>query len=251
VTPAPPQRVLIVGATSAIAGHVAREYARRGAHLFLVARNASRLRQLADELAAQVCGTSTGNFDDLAANQAHVEAAIAALGGLDVAVIAHGWLPDQIETEHSLETAMRAVSSNFTSAVSFLIPLANHFEEQRAGHLAVMTSVAGERGRPRNYTYGAAKSATTTYLEGIRSRLYEAGVSVHDLRLGPVDTPMTADHPKTAVFGDAIEVARGIVVAIERDRRVAYLPAFWRPIMFVVRWLPEAIFQRFDFLSGR
>ena len=66
----------------------------------------------------------------------------------------------------------------------------------------MITSVAGDRGRPRNYTYGAAKSATTTYLEGVRSRLYRAGVTVHDLRLGPVDTPMTRDHPKNALFGE-------------------------------------------------
>lgn len=249
--PASGQRVAIVGATSAIAGHVAREYARRGARLFLVARDAGRLRALADELGTSVAGTSSGDFDELAANGAHVEAAIAALGGLDVAVIAHGWLPDQIETERSLEVAMRAIAINFTSAVSFLIPIANHFEQQRSGRIAVLTSVAGERGRPRNYTYGAAKSATTTYLEGVRSRLYDAGVSVHDLRLGPVDTPMTVDHPKNALFGRADAVGRGIVAAIERGRRVTYLPAIWRPIMAIVRWLPEPIFQRFDFLSGR
>jgi short-subunit dehydrogenase len=244
-------RVLIVGATSAIAGHIAREYARQGAELFLIARNATRLRQLADELAPAVRGTSSGDFSRLETNETHIDAAIAALGAIDVAVIAHGWLPDQLETERNLEVALQTLTSNFTSAVSFLIPLANHLEQRRAGHIAVLTSVAGERGRPRNYTYGAAKSATTTYLEGIRSRLYRAGVSVHDLRLGPVDTPMTADHPKTALFGSAPEVARGVVRAIDRNRRVAYLPRYWRPIMFVVRWLPEPIFQRFDFLSGR
>jgi short-subunit dehydrogenase len=246
-----PQRVLIVGATSAIAGQVAHEYARRGAELFLVARSATRLRQLADELSSAVRGTSSGDFSNLEENETHVDAAIAALGAIDVALIAHGWLPDQVETERDLATALEALVVNFTSAVSFLIPLANHMEERGAGQLAVMTSVAGERGRPRNYTYGAAKSATTTYLEGIRSRLFHAGVSVHDLRLGPVDTPMTKDHPKNLLFGDPGEVARGIVDAIERGRRVAYLPWFWRPIMFVVRWLPEPIFQRFDFLAGR
>lgn len=248
--PAQP-RVLIVGATSAIAGHVAREYARRGAELFLVARNATRLRQLAEELASAVRGTSSGDFSQLEANEAHVDAAIAALGTIDVAVIAHGWLPDQPETERRLDTALQTLSANFTSAVSFLIPLANHLEQRRAGHIAVLTSVAGDRGRPRNYTYGSAKSATTTYLEGMRSRLYDAGVSVHELRLGPVDTPMTVDHPKTALFGQAPDVARDIVRAIERDRPLAYLPRYWRPIMFLVRWLPQPIFQRIGFLSDR
>ena len=115
----------------------------------------------------------------------------------------------------------------------------------------MLTSVAGERGRPRNYTYGAAKSATSTYLQGLRSRLYATGVSVHDIRLGPVDTPMTVDHEKNRLFGEAHSVGRGIVRAIEREQPTVYLPWFWRPIMAIVRRLPEPLFQRFGFLSGR
>ena len=245
------QRVLIIGATSAIAAHVARVYAERGAHLFLIARDASKLDSLCDELASSVEGFAIGDFADHAANARHVEAAIHALGGIDVAVIAHGWLSDQLETESDFDVTFATLDVNFLSAVAFLLPLANHMEAMRSGHIAVITSVAGERGRPRNYTYGAAKSATTTYLEGVRSRLYHHGVGVTDLRLGPVDTPMTIDHPKTPLFGDSAKVGAGIVRAIERKKRVAYLPWFWRMIMFIVRHLPEAIFQRFSFLSGR
>ena len=243
--------MLVVGATSAIAAHTAREYARRGARPFLVARDRARLEALAEELGEAIAGVASGDFDQLEENAAHVETAIEALGTIDVAVLAHGWLPDQRETERDLATALRALSTNFTSTVSFLIPLANQLEAQGRGRIAVLTSVAGERGRPRNYTYGAAKSATSTYLEGVRSRLYDAGVTVHDIRLGPVDTPMTADHPKTALFGDAQQVGQAIVRAVERGRRITYLPWFWRPIMAVVRHLPEPLFQRFDFLSGR
>ncbi|MEZ4215476.1 MAG: SDR family NAD(P)-dependent oxidoreductase [Myxococcota bacterium] len=245
------RRVLIVGATSAIASEAAREYARRGARLFLVARDARALAALADELAPHVAGARSGDFLDHAAAGAHVAAAIDALGALDVALVAHGWLPDQPATERDPALAMRAIDVNFLSAVAFLIPVANHMEARGAGRIAVMTSVAGERGRPRNYTYGAAKRATSTYLEGLRSRLWRAGVRVTDLRLGPVDTPMTADHPKNALFGAPGPVGRACVAAIERGRRVAYLPRVWRAIMPAVRWLPEPLFQRFAFLSGR
>jgi decaprenylphospho-beta-D-erythro-pentofuranosid-2-ulose 2-reductase len=246
-----PKRVVIIGATSTIAAHVARVYTERGAELFLIARSASKLGSLCDELGTSVKGSATGDFADHKANARHVEAAISTLGGIDVAVIAHGWLADQLETESSFDVAFATLDVNFVSAVAFLIPIANHMEEKRSGHIAVMTSVAGERGRPRNYTYGAAKGATTTYLEGIRSRLYYQGVGVTDLRLGPVDTPMTIDHPKTPLFGNAARVGAGIVRAIEQRKRVAYLPWFWRIIMFIVRHLPEPIFQRFPFLSGR
>jgi len=246
-----PQRVVIIGATSAIAEQVAYTYAARGARLFLIARHRDRLDEIVRQIGPQVAGTATGDFDRLEANDALVEAAIAGLGAIDVAVIAHGWLPDQRATERDLDVALRTLSTNFTSAVAFLIPLANHLEAQGSGQIAVLTSVAGERGRPRNYTYGAAKSATSTYLQGLRSRLYATGVSVHDIRLGPVDTPMTVDHEKNRLFGEAHSVGRGIVRAIEREQPTVYLPWFWRPIMAIVRRLPEPLFQRFGFLSGR
>ena len=247
-------RVAVIGANSAIATHVARVYARRGASLFLIARDESKLNAVCselEELGASVAGAASGDFSDHAANAKHIDSAIESLGGIDVAVIAHGWLADQLETESDFEVALRALDVNFLSAVAFLIPIANHMEAARAGHIAVMTSVAGERGRPRNYTYGSAKSATTTYLEGIRSRLYHQGVGVTDLRLGPVDTPMTVDHEKTRLFGDAAAVGAAIVRAIDQRKRVVYLPRFWRGIMCIVRHLPESVFQRFDFLSGR
>ena len=111
--------------------------------------------------------------------------------------------------------------------------------------------VAAERGRPRNYTYAAAKSALNTYMQGVRSRLWKAGGRVCILKLGPVDTPMTADHTKDATFSLPADVARGILRAIEREQSEAYVPARWAWIMAVVRALPEAVFQRFGSLSGR
>ncbi|MFT5199964.1 MAG: hypothetical protein ACI87O_002638 [Planctomycetota bacterium] len=137
------------------------------------------------------------------------------------------------------------------SAVSILIPLANHFEAQGKGHLGVITSVAGERGRPRNYTYGAAKGGLTRYLQGLRSRLYATDVQILNIKLGPADTPMTAGHDKNFLFGEKTKVAQGIVRALKGRKHVVYLKGAWSPIMAIVRSLPEFLFQRFGFLSGR
>jgi NAD(P)-dependent dehydrogenase (short-subunit alcohol dehydrogenase family) len=180
-----------------------------------------------------------------------VDAALAALGRLDVAIVAHGLLGDQLASERQLEVAEQIARTNYLSVIALLIPLANHFERARGGHLVVLSSVAAERGRPRNYTYAAAKSALNTYLEGLRSRLYRAGVKVHTIKLGPVITPMTASHQKNLLFSRAPEVARQIVRAVDRDLSQAYVPRFWRPIMFAVRNLPEFVFQRVSGLSGR
>ncbi|HVZ75173.1 MAG TPA: SDR family NAD(P)-dependent oxidoreductase [Polyangia bacterium] len=244
-------RVVIFGATSAIAAEVARLYAARGARLHLVARDAEKLARLVAMLPPEQVTSATADFTDLAATANAVEGALAALGGVDVALIAHGELGDQLASERDVDVAARIVAANFTSAVALLIPLANHCEQARSGTIGVITSVAGERGRPRNYTYGAAKGALNVYLQGVRSRLHAAGVAVTTLKLGPVDTPMTTSHKKTIVFSKPVPVARAIVAALDAPRAEVYVPSFWRAIMLVVRNTPEAIFQKLSFLAGR
>ena len=245
------ERVLILGATSAIAGDIARRYASRGATLFLIGRSPEKLAPLVNELGStSVVGRQAADFTRCSENATLVTRAVEALGGLDVAVIAHGLIGDQLESERDFAEAERIITTNFTSVVSLIIPLANHFEAQGRGHLVVLSSVAGERGRPRNYTYGAAKGGLTTYLEGVRSRLWPR-VGVHTIKLGPVHTPMTVDHDKNALFAQSDDVARDIIAAVDRGRPEAYVPWFWRPIMGAVQRLPEPIFQRFGFLSGR
>ncbi len=246
-------RVLIFGATSAIAAEVARLYARRDARLFLIGRSADKLARLAAEpgVAPALAGTRAADLDDTAAAGDLVAAGIAALGGLDVAIIAQGLLGDQLATEQSYADAEPVIRTNFLSVVALLIPLANHLEAQSRGALGVMSSVAGDRGRPRNFTYGAAKGALNVYLQGMRTRLGGSGVQVHTFKLGPVDTPMTVDHRKTLMFARPLDVAAGILATIDRGRGEAYLPWFWRPIMAVVRSLPERVVRRIPFLAGR
>src|SRR4051794_12156655 len=182
-------KVAIFGATSAIAADVARVYAERGARLVLVGRNAEKLALLRRELGPAVAAEIVQDFDHTEQADACVERAVQALGGqLDLALIAHGLLGDQLESERSVALAEQIARTNYVSVMALLVPLANHFEALGAGRIAVLSSVAAERGRPRNYTYAAAKAALNVYLQGLRSRLYPRGVSVHTIKLGPVDT---------------------------------------------------------------
>lgn len=246
-----PRRTLILGANSAIAAEVATLCAARGDRLHLVGRDPTKLQTLVASLGPAVAGHECADLLDFAAAPALVQRAIASLGGLDRALLAHGYLGDQPRSEQDFDHARTIVDTNFTSAVALLLPLAAHFEAQGHGHLAAITSVAGERGRPRNYTYGAAKRALGCYLEGLRSRLYRTGVRVHDIKLGPVPTPMSAGHPQNFLWGERRAVARGIVQAMERRWHTVYLPRSWRYVMAIVRTMPEWVFQRFGFLAGR
>jgi short-subunit dehydrogenase len=245
------QRVLILGATSAIAAEVAVMHAALGARLHLVGRNADKLADVARRCHGVVVSTEAADFTALESNEALVARAIHALGGLDVLLIAHGDLGDQIASERSFADALATITTNFTSVVSLLIPAANAMEAAGAGRIGVITSVAGDRGRPRNYTYGASKGALNIFLQGLRTRLYPAHVKVTTLKLGPVDTPMTKTHKKHALFATPVAVARDIVRAMDRGEAEAYVPAIWGAIMPLVRNTPETVFQRLPFLSGR
>jgi decaprenylphospho-beta-D-erythro-pentofuranosid-2-ulose 2-reductase len=254
--PTPPfephsQRIAIFGATSTIAQAIAQRYAAQGARLALIGRDPAKLEALATKLGPAVAHVSARDFAHTEQAEATVRAAFAALGGLDLVLIAHGLLGDQLRSERELAVALEIEQVNYTSVVALLIPIANLLSAQGHGQIAVLSTVAAERGRPRNYTYAAAKGALNVYLEGLRSRLYRENVRVHVLKVGPTDTPMSADHEKNVLFATPERVANGVVRALAGSRHEAYVPGYWRPIMFVVRNLPEAIFQRVRALSGR
>ncbi len=244
-------RVLILGATSAIAAEVACLHASRGDRLHLVGRNADKLAQVAARTRSQNVTVALADFNALQANDRIIAEAATKLEGIDTVLIAHGDLGDQLASERSFDEAESILRTNFTSVVSLLIPLANHMEARKKGRIGVITSVAGDRGRPRNYTYGAAKGALNVYLQGLRTRLYASGVTVTTLKLGPVDTPMTREHAKHLLFGKPASVAKDIVRAMDAGAPEAYVPSFWGAIMPLVRNTPEAIFQKLPFLSGR
>jgi decaprenylphospho-beta-D-erythro-pentofuranosid-2-ulose 2-reductase len=228
----------------------ARIYAAGGARFYLTGRNPERLTAAADDLRARgAAQVETALLDvlDVSRHQAVIDAAFIVLGELDVAVIAHGTLPNQSRCQTSVEDTLNAFAVNLTSTVALLTLLATRFEEQGRGCIAVITSVAGDRGRQSNYVYGAAKGGLGVFLQGLRNRLFRSGVVVLTLKPGFVDTPMTSDARKNPLFAKAHRAGRAIHRSIEAGRDVAYIPAFWRPIMFLVRIIPESIFKRFRF----
>ncbi len=170
---------------------------------------------------------------------------------IDIVIFAHGELPDQRLSEHDFAVALKTFETNLLSVLAILIPVTNQMAKQGHGKIGVITSVAGDRGRPRNYTYGAAKGALSIYLQGLRSRLWGSGVEIYDFRMGPVDTAMTTYHEKNFSFSTPERVATIMVSALQKKRYKIYVPGYWSWVMTIVRLLPEALFQRLKFLSTR
>lgn len=244
------QRILILGASSAIAESTARLFAARGVRLFLVARSEQKLAAIAHDLkvrGASSVDTAVADLDDTAAHPALLEQAVSALGGLDVAIVAYGILGEQSRAESDFAHAAQILHTNLTSPVSLLTWLGNYCAQHHHGTLAVFSSVAGDRGRKSNYVYGASKAGLTAFLGGLRNRIDREGVNVLTIKPGPVKTPMTQGMKGYDKFADPNKVAQSVVAAIDARKDVLYVPTIpWLPVMFVIRHIPESIFKKLN-----
>jgi len=243
-------KVLIIGATSAIAKSSARIYAELGCSLHLIARKEDQLELLVSDLlvrGASKVSHSALDLNKFAEHEKTLDAAFADLGAVDIALICHGSLPDQEKVEKNFKQAQKEINTNGISVISLLTELAPKFIEQQQGTIAVITSVAGDRGRQPNFVYGAAKSLVSTYLQGLRGKLLAHNVNVVDIRPGLVDTPMTAQFSKGSLWSSPERIAQIIVKSIRRGNHTVYAPGYWRVIMFVVCAIPELVFKRLKF----
>lgn len=244
------KNILIIGAGSAIAAATARLFAEEHCRLYLTARNEEHLALQKEDLLLR--GAADVNYSLLDVNNfdqhdAIIERAVESLGSIDTVLICHGSLPDQSKCEEDFQSALHEINTNALSVISLVTRIANRLAAQRSGCIAVVTSVAGDRGRQSNYVYGSAKGMVSLFLQGLRGRLLRSNVQVVDIRPGFVDTPMTAAFAKGPLWSSPERIAQSIVHGIRRNRHTVYAPGYWRAIMFVVRAIPEIIFKRLKF----
>lgn len=242
--------ILIIGATSAIAQATARLYAESGNKFFLIALEDNLLRSVADDLSVRGVGGVEYRTLDVLDYDKHEEVINAAwdnLGEVDIVLIAHGVLGKQSEDEKDFKKTKFILDINFTSCISLLTIMAEKFENQGKGSIAVISSVAGDRGRKNNYVYGASKGGLSIFLDGLRARLAQSNVNVVTIKPGFVDTPMTQEFKKGLLWSKPETIAKCIKSAIDKGKGVAYVPKFWYLIMFIIRHIPEIIFKKMNF----
>ena len=245
------KKIVIVGATSAIETHAARVWAQRGhAEFVLLGRDASRLNRVAEDLKARGAQNSAQtlvmNFTDPEEIQRVVKKVVSD-GAADIVLIAHGSLGEQQRAQHDLVYAQDELMVNGVSAVLFAEAFAAAMESVGRGTLAVIGSVAGDRGRKSNYVYGAAKGLVTRYVQGLQHRFAGSAIKVVLIKPGPTETPMTAALVANGLKAAPVdEVAQSMVAAIDRGTPEVYVPGKWWVIMMVIRHLPRFVFNKMN-----
>jgi len=244
-----PKRILVLGATSGIAEACIRIWAERGENLYLVARNADKLAAVAADArtrGANYVDFAVADLDNTTSHPELLAHAINSLAGLDVAYFALGVLGEQPRAERSFDEAAKILHTNFVAPVSLLTWLANYCAQRHSGTLAVLSSVAGDRGRKSNYVYGSSKAGLSAFLAGLRNRVDREGVTVMTIKPGPVKTAMTQSMKGSEKFADVEKVAATIVKAIDKKQDVVYVPGIWRIIMGVIKVIPERTFKKLN-----
>lgn len=242
-------RIVVVGATSAIAEHCCRQWVTREAcDLLLVARDGAKAGRVAADLAVRSPASTISvlEMDFLDTGAIGRLAEDVAARPIDVVLIAHGMLPEQSICERDLGLCRQTLDINAVSPALFAEAFAGHLGKAGTGTLAIIGSVAGDRGRKANYAYGACKGLLERYAEGLDHRFAGTGVAVVLVKPGPTDTPMAAGRAGGRALAPVEKVARSIVRGIDAKRPVVYAPAHWAAIMFVVRHLPRFIFRRLN-----
>jgi hypothetical protein len=245
------KRIVIIGATSAIAKHCARLWVQnQPVDLTLVGRDTQRIERVATDLKVRSPQSQIrvvqAEFWDPEAIDATVEN-IGLSGNVDIVLIAHGSLPDQADCQDDLTACREALDINGISPVLYAEAFAKRMAKANHGTIALIGSVAGDRGRKSNYVYGAAKGLVTRYAQGLQHRFAGTGVKVVLIKPGPTDTPMTAHlKGKGAKLASVESVAKQIVDAIETGKPLVYTPRKWQLIMRIIQHLPRVFFNKLD-----
>ena len=240
---------LILGASSAIARAFARVAAEAGSDLVLAGRDLQDMERTASDIRVRYARTVEVVAFDAADFDGHAGFAerVGALTHRFDVFLAFGLMPSQAEIDVDPKLGLQTVAATYTGAVSVLSRLTPMLMRQGEGSVVVLGSVAGDRGRLKNYVYGSAKAGLHAYTQGLRARLFRAGVTVTTLKPGFIDTPMTFGMRNGLLMASPEACARACLRYSQRGTEVAYYPAVWGVIMLIIRLIPERFMKRLSF----
>ena len=240
------KKILVIGSTSKIAECCLRLWAIERCDFFLVARNTERNKVISQDLislGAKNVHTYTMDVNDFNKHQEMYKEAYKKLSDIDLVFIAYGMLPEQQEIQTDSAKTLNTININVLSVINLLTIISNDFEKKRHGQIAIISSVAADRGRASNYIYGSSKAMITSFSDGLRQRLYKSNVNVTVIKPGFIDTPMTSKFKKNFLWSSPSKAALKIVKGINKKKDEIYVPSYWYIIMIFIKLIPNFIFK--------
>lgn len=247
----PLQYILIIGASSAVAQACINRWHKPETRFYLLARNPEKIRSLQQQLGDHCIGHQCFDFNARRPMSLALQKLKQDVPRLDRVLLAQGVLSPQLSCEQDMDALRQCFDDNLFNPLAFIQELLAFMQHSGGGQLIAISSVAGDRGRPRNFAYGAAKGALNLYLQGVRSVYHHTDVLIYTIKLGPVISPMTETHEKNFSFSTTEQVAEKITACLQHKPGEYYVPGWWRWVMLIVRNLPESLFQKLGFLSNR
>jgi short-subunit dehydrogenase len=255
------KHAIVVGASSGIGEAIVYELAKQGVSVGLIARRSEELERVAAH-AKKISGENRepltlsheSRFPTFVHDVTHYSEVPALfqeitkqLGGLDLIIYNSGIMPFVAKDEYNFEKDKSIIETNLLGAFAWLNEAAMRFQNAGCGTIVGISSIAGERGRRGMPAYITSKAALSTYLESLRNRLSQHGVSVVTIKPGVIDTAMAKDSPNKLWIYSPEDAAKEIIGAARRGVVVKYVPWKWRIISFILHCLPSFIFRRLNF----
>jgi short-subunit dehydrogenase len=244
-----PKNIVVFGATSAIVHAVLKLYAQQKCNFYLIARNLDKLAVVTQDLTARggsIMANEAYDFNDYDQLNASLTNANTILTSIDMVLVGHGELPEQQQLEIDSTELVTSINTNYTSVAVIALTAARLLAQQDSGTLAIISSVAGDRGRKSNYIYGSTKSGINILIEGLQGRFSGSRVNVVNIKPGMIDTPMTSSMEKGGIWTTPEKIAGKIVTGISKEKDCIYVPGVWRLIMLIIKILPARILQKLN-----
>lgn len=236
----PGRRVWLVGASSGIGRATASALHAAGARVYVSARNQVAL----DGFVAAHRGAVALALDveDAAAVRAAAETIFAA-GPLGAVLYCAGYYREMRATSFDLADMLKHQQVNYVGALHVLDVVLPHFLARKAGHISLVSSVAGYRGLPQSLAYGPTKAALINLAETLYLDLQSEGIGVSLVCPGFVDTPLTAQN-KFSMPGLIApeEAARQILQGWARGSFEIHFPKRFTLWMKALGWLPQGLY---------
>jgi NAD(P)-dependent dehydrogenase (short-subunit alcohol dehydrogenase family) len=232
-------RVWVIGASSGIGEATAAALHARGAQVLVSARNAASLDAFVQRHSGGALAQAWPLDVTDAAGVKATAAAILAQGPLDLVLYCAGHYREMRATDIDMADLKQHLAINYTGALHVIDTVLPALIARGAGHVSLISSVAGFRGLPKSLAYGPTKAALTNLAENLYLDMEPLGIGVSVIHPGFVQTPLTAQNAFTMpALITPEQAAQAMIAGWAKGEFEIHYPKRFTRVMKLLRLLP-------------